>query len=77
MGGQLTRQVLVTKIRYPVEESYPPNTHMRMGQLTWPAVDENETAAYGKTIEKTRLKAIFVDMIAPPLHNPGLYRSSL
>lgn len=65
MGGQLTRKVLVNKIQDLVEEFYPPNTHLRMGQVMWPAVDENETASYGKSIEKTRLKPVFVDMIAP------------
>lgn len=65
MGGHLTRQLLVNKVQELVEEFYPPNTHLRMGQVMWPAVDENETAAYGKTIEKTQLKPVFVDMIAP------------
>ncbi len=35
-----------------------------MGQIMWPAVDEHEKAAYGKTIEKTRLKPVFVDLIS-------------
>jgi hypothetical protein len=35
-----------------------------MGQVMWPGVDENETASYGKSIEKTALKPVFVDMIA-------------
>lgn len=65
MGGQLTRQVLVSNIQELVDKFYPPNTHLRMGQVMWPAVDENEQAAYGKTIEKTKLKPVFVDMIAP------------
>jgi DNA-binding CsgD family transcriptional regulator len=65
LGGHLTRQVIVNKVQGMVEEFYPPNTHLRMGQVMWPAVDENETAAYGKTIEKTKLKPVFVDMIAP------------
>ena len=64
LGGQLTREVLVKKIQELVEQFYPPNTHLCMGQVMWPVVDENETAAYGKTIEKTRLKPVFVDMIA-------------
>jgi DNA-binding CsgD family transcriptional regulator len=65
LGGHLTRQVIVNKIQELVEHFYPPNTHSRMGQVMWPAVDENEKAAYGKSIEKTRLKPVFVDMIAP------------
>ena len=54
MGGHLTKQVLVNKLQELVEEFYSPNTHLRMGQIMWPALYENETAAYGKTIEKTR-----------------------
>lgn len=64
MGGQLTRDMLVKHIQRLVEEFYPPNTHLRMGQVMWPAVDENEKAAYGKTIEKTKLKPVFIDLIA-------------
>jgi predicted transcriptional regulator len=65
MGGHLTRQVLVNNIEKLVDEFYPPNTHLRMGQIMWPAVDENEQAGYGKTIRKTKIKPVFVDMIAP------------
>jgi len=65
MGGHLTRQVLVNNIQKLIDEFYPPNTHLRMGQIMWPAVDENETGAYGKTIEKTKLKPVFVDMLTP------------
>ena len=64
MGGHLTRQVLVNKIEELVEEFYPPNAHLRMGQVMWPAVDENEKSSYGKTIEKTTLKPVFLDLIA-------------
>lgn len=35
-----------------------------MGQVMWPAVDEKEHAAYGKTIGKTKIKPVFVNMIA-------------
>jgi hypothetical protein len=65
LGGHLTRQVIVNNVQSLVEEFYPPHSHLRMGQVMWPAVDENETAAYGKSIEKTKLKPVFVDMIAP------------
>jgi DNA-binding CsgD family transcriptional regulator len=65
MGGHLTRQVLVNNVKKLVDEFYPPNTNLRMGQVMWPAVDEREQAAYGKTIGKTKIKPVFVDMIAP------------
>ncbi|MBW1993092.1 MAG: DUF1670 domain-containing protein [Deltaproteobacteria bacterium] len=64
MGGELTRKVLVDKVQQLVEEFYPPNTHLRMGQIMWPGVDENEKAAYGKSMENTKLKPVFVDVIA-------------
>lgn len=63
MGGELTRNFLVSKVQELVEEFYPPNTHLRMGQVMWPAVDEKETASYGKSIENTRLKPVFLDLI--------------
>lgn len=65
MGGHLTRQVLVNNVQKLVDEFYPPNTNLRMGQVMWPIVDEKEQAAYGKTIGKTKIKPVFVDMIAP------------
>lgn len=65
MGGHLTRQVLVNNVQKLVDEFYPANTNLRMGQIMWPAVDEREQAAYGKTIGKTKIKPVFVDMIAP------------
>lgn len=64
MGGELTRKVLVRNIEKLVEEFFPANTHLRMGQVMWPAVDENEKAAYGKSIERTKLRPVFVDLIA-------------
>lgn len=63
MGGDLTRKVLVTKVQELVEEFYPPHTHLRMGQVMWPAVDETENSSYGKSIERTRLKPVFLDLI--------------
>jgi DNA-binding CsgD family transcriptional regulator len=34
-----------------------------MGRVMWPAVDEKETAGYAKSIEKTKLVPVFVDII--------------
>jgi hypothetical protein len=65
MGGELTREVLVSNIQKLVDTFYPPHSHLRMGQVMWPAVDENETASYGKSMDNTRLKPVFLDLIAP------------
>jgi hypothetical protein len=45
-----------------MEEFYPPHPHLRMGQVMWPVVDENETAAYGKSIEKSRSKVAYMEV---------------
>lgn len=64
LGGELTRGVLVERIQMLVEQFYPANTHLHMGQVFWPAVDETESGGWGKPIEKTRLKPIFLDLIS-------------
>lgn len=61
--GNLARQTLVNYLHQLVERFYPANSHMRMGQVMWPAVDENETAGYGKPIEKCKLVPVYVDLI--------------
>lgn len=61
--GELTRQTLVNHLHALVERFYPANSHMRMGQVMWPAVDENERTGYGKPIEKCKLVPVFVDLI--------------
>ncbi len=61
----MTGKMLVENVQELVEAFYPPNTRLRMGQIMWPAVDENEKTSYGKSIEKTKLKPVFVDMITP------------
>lgn len=58
------RGILVLLWVAVAEEFYLPNTHLRKGQVMRLAVDENEKAAYGKTIEKTKLKPFFIDLIA-------------
>ena len=63
LSGWIIRDKVVTGIVKLVEEFYPKHTHLRMGQVMWPAVDVKETSGYGKSIEKTKLKPVFVDLI--------------
>jgi hypothetical protein len=64
MNGQLTPDMLVKDIQELVEKFYPPNTHLRMGQIMWPAVDVTEWIYREKSIEKYKLKPVFVDLIS-------------
>jgi len=64
MLGSLTAQPLANRIEQLVEEYFPPTERLRMGQVLWPAVDEAETAGYGKRIEQTRLKPVLLQAIS-------------
>ena len=47
-----------------MEEYFPPTEWLRMGQVLWPAVDEAETAGYGKRIEQTKLKPVLLQAVS-------------
>lgn len=61
--GSLAIKCLVENIKLLVDEYYPSNKNIKMGQLMWTAVDENETSGYGKAIEKCKLKPVILDVI--------------
>jgi hypothetical protein len=63
LSGWIIRDKVVTGIVELVDEFYPKHTHLRMVQIMWPAVDVKETSGYGKCMEKTRLKPVFLDLI--------------
>jgi len=64
MLGSLTAQPLAKRIEELVDQYYPRIERLRMGEVLWPAVDEAETAGYGKRIEHTKLKPVLVEMIS-------------
>jgi len=63
MGGLRTRQVLVQAVKDMVHQFYPKTSHLRQGQVQWVTVDKDETSAYGKTIQQTRLKSVVLDLV--------------
>jgi len=64
LKGWIIREKVVGGIQELVDEFYPKHSHLRMGQVMWPAVDEKEVSGYGKSIEKTKLKPVFLDLIS-------------
>jgi len=62
--GELARKAIVGQLKCLVDKFYPSNEFLKMGQVMWPAVDEKETSGYGKPIEKTKLKPVFLDLIS-------------
>lgn len=63
LGGDLTRKPVVDHITAMVEQYYPSTERMKMGQMLWYAVDKNETAGYGKSIEKCRQQPVILDVL--------------
>lgn len=63
LSGWIIRDKVVKGIHDLVEEYFPAHSHLRMGQIMWPAVDEKEVSGYGKSIERTKLKPVFLDLI--------------
>lgn len=61
--GELSRGVVVDKLFELIQQCFPSNKHMKMGQMMWFAVDTNETSGYGKPIEKNKLKPVFLDVV--------------
>jgi predicted transcriptional regulator len=62
--GELTAEPLARRIGELVEQYFPKTQRLRMGQILWPAVDERESAGYGKRIEQTALKPVLLEAIS-------------
>ena len=62
--GSLTAEPLAKRIEQLVDEYFPPMQRLRMGQVLWPAVDQGESAGYGKRIEQTKLKPVLLEAIS-------------
>jgi transposase-like protein len=61
--GELTSTAIAERLEELVEQYFPKTERLRMGQILWPAVDQAETAGYGKRIEETRLKPVMLEAI--------------
>lgn len=61
--GHLSRTALVKNLIKHLNECYPRNKHMKTGQLFWFAVDKDVKPGYGKTIEKSKLKPVILDLV--------------
>lgn len=63
LGGELTRKPVVERIYEMIEEYFPSTERIKMGQVLWYAVDENETAGYGKRLDKCKQRPVILDII--------------
>jgi len=61
--GELTANRLAEHLEEMFHNHFPPTERIRMGQMLWPAVAKEETGAYGKRIQDTKLKPVVVNVV--------------
>lgn len=60
--GQLTSKALAQHLEGVIREHFPALERLAMGQIVWSAVAVEETGAYGKTIEQTRIRPVVLSL---------------
>ena len=63
IGGIRTRQVLVKTIYEMIIKFFPETSNMRQGQTLWTTVHKDEKMSYGKSIRKTTLTNVILDLV--------------
>lgn len=61
--GELTSDRLAGHLEVMFHEHFPPTERISMGQILWPAVAKEETGAYGKRIEHTKLRPVILNLV--------------
>ncbi len=64
-GGDMIIDLMTDKIRQLIDSYYPKTERLAMGQMLWFAIDENETAGYGKAMHKTKIKPVILTVVHP------------
>ncbi len=63
LGGFRTRQVLARSIYDMVLKFFPETTHLRQGQIPWTTVHKDEKMSYGKSVRKTKLTNVILELV--------------
>lgn len=63
LGGFRTRQVLANSIHNMVLKFFPETSHLRQGQTPWTTVHKDEKMSYGKSVKKTRLTNVILELV--------------
>ena len=63
LGGALTVVPIVKEVIAIFDRFCPPTERMRMGQVMWYAIDVNERAGYGKSIDRCKLNPVILDLV--------------
>lgn len=65
IGGDRTRQLLVSEIQGMVRKFYPATGHLEQGQAVWTTVHKDATGSYGKRIQDTELTTVVLSLVGP------------
>lgn len=63
LGGTRTRQVLVQAVDDMRKQFFPETSYLQPGQTLWTAVHKEARPAYGKSIDKTELTPVVLDLV--------------
>ena len=62
LGGRLVRPLIVKEIKKLVNDYYPQAERIKMGQTMWVGVAKEEKQSYGKKLEDTKLRPVFLNI---------------
>ena len=63
LGGDLSRRALVKAIEEMVRKFFPETSHLKAGQMPWITIHKGEKGSYGKTIDKSELVSVNLNIV--------------
>jgi len=63
LGGDLSRKALVKAVEAMVRRFFPETSHLKAGQMPWITIHKGEKGSYGKTIDKSELVSINLNIV--------------
>jgi predicted transcriptional regulator len=63
LGGDLSRRALVKAIEAMVRRFFPETSHLKAGQMPWITIHKDEKGSYGKTIDKSELVSVNLNLV--------------
>jgi DNA-binding CsgD family transcriptional regulator len=62
-SGELSCEAITKEFLKLIDELFPLSSRLKMGQMFWTAVDENEMQSYGKSLDKCKMKSVILDVL--------------
>jgi hypothetical protein len=65
LGGSLVRREIVKELKSIVAQFYPPHSHLKIGQILWPAVLSSEKAPPRTPMRECKTKPVTLTLTTP------------